>query len=86
MIGRSRARSADEGLPGEAAAWRESWHAPRCCTGDAITVIDSDHCDEARRGPGKSLTECIPLCVFMTAVPIVKLFAWGEGESGGHVL
>jgi hypothetical protein len=27
-------------------------------------------------------------CVFtmITAVPIMKLFAWGEGDSGGHVL
>jgi len=26
------------------------------------------------------------VCVFITAVPILKLFAWGEGDSGGHVL
>ncbi len=26
------------------------------------------------------------MCVFITAVPIRKLFAWGEGHSGGHVL
>jgi hypothetical protein len=26
------------------------------------------------------------VCVFITAVPITKLFAWGEGDSGGHVL
>ena len=25
-------------------------------------------------------------CVFITAVPIIKLFALGEGDSGGHVL
>jgi hypothetical protein len=24
------------------------------------------------------------VCVFITAVPIIKLFAWGEGDSGGH--
>jgi hypothetical protein len=24
--------------------------------------------------------------VFITAVPIIKLFAWGQGDSGGHVL
>jgi hypothetical protein len=24
--------------------------------------------------------------VFITTVPIIKLFAWGEGDSGGHVL
>ena len=26
------------------------------------------------------------MCVLITAVPITKLFAWGEGDSGGHVL
>jgi hypothetical protein len=26
------------------------------------------------------------VCMFITAVPILKLFAWGEGDSGGHVL
>jgi hypothetical protein len=25
-------------------------------------------------------------CVLITAGPITKLFAWGEGDSGGHVL
>ena len=24
--------------------------------------------------------------MFITAVPIIKLFAWGEGDSGGYVL
>ena len=26
------------------------------------------------------------MCVFITAVPITKLFVWGKGDSGGHVL
>ena len=26
------------------------------------------------------------LCVFITEVPIRKLLAWGEGDSGGNVL
>ena len=26
------------------------------------------------------------MCVFISAVPITKLFVWGEGDSGGHVL
>jgi hypothetical protein len=26
------------------------------------------------------------VCEFITAVPNIKLFAWGEGNSGGHVL
>jgi hypothetical protein len=30
------------------------------------------------------ITHC--MCVFITAVPVIKLFAWGEGDSGGHVL
>ena len=34
---------------------------------------------------GKSRVNCT-VCVFITAGPILKLFAWGEGESGGHVL
>jgi len=36
---------------------------------------------------------CMPLrrhtlhvCVFITAGPITKLCAWGEEDSGGHVL
>ena len=24
--------------------------------------------------------------MFIAAVPIIKLFAWGEGDSGGHML
>ena len=28
-------------------------------------------------------TVCV--CVFIIAVPIIKLFAWGEEDSGGHV-
>jgi hypothetical protein len=24
------------------------------------------------------------VCVFVNAVPIIKLFAWGEGDTGGH--
>ncbi len=26
------------------------------------------------------------VCVFITAGPITKLFTWGDGDSGGHVL
>jgi hypothetical protein len=26
------------------------------------------------------------VCVSITAVPIIKLFAWGEGDTRGHVL
>jgi hypothetical protein len=47
-----------------------------------------------RKAPGRGwLRRCPPfvllhgVCVcFMTAGPITKLFAWGEEESGGHVL
>jgi hypothetical protein len=37
---------------------------------------------------GKSAValEEVHVCAFITAVPITKLFAWGEGDSGGHVL
>jgi hypothetical protein len=37
-------------------------------------------------GSGQVRFEPGPVCVFITAVPIIKLFAWGEGDSGGHVL
>ena len=26
------------------------------------------------------------VCVFISAVPIINLFEWGQGNSGGHVL
>jgi hypothetical protein len=26
------------------------------------------------------------VCVFITAGPVTNLFAWGKGDSGGHVL
>jgi hypothetical protein len=39
-----------------------------------------------QRSPSLSLSELEEVCVFITAVPITKLFAWGEGDSGGHVL
>jgi len=29
-----------------------------------------------------SLSYCSTVCVFITEVPITKLFAWGEGDSG----
>ena len=29
---------------------------------------------------------CVYVCVFITAVPIIKMFAWREGDSGGHAL
>jgi hypothetical protein len=34
----------------------------------------------------KKLCLLLPVCVFITAVPIIKLFARGEGDSGGYVL
>jgi hypothetical protein len=41
----------------------------------------------ARRvAAGSELLDLISVCVFITAVPITKLFAWGRGDSGGHVL
>jgi hypothetical protein len=33
-----------------------------------------------------SETSKIGEVVFITALPMTKLFAWGEGDSGGHVL
>jgi hypothetical protein len=39
-----------------------------------------DMCYERRRA------EACVVCVFITAVPNTKLCAWGEEDSGGHVL
>ena len=33
-----------------------------------------------------NITDSTKVCAFITAVPITKLFAWGKGDSGGHVL
>jgi hypothetical protein len=30
--------------------------------------------------------DSLDVCVFVTAVPITKLFEWGEEDSGAHVL
>jgi hypothetical protein len=30
--------------------------------------------------------ESLFVCVFITAVPVTKLLAWGEGNSRGYVL
>jgi hypothetical protein len=37
---------------------------------------------ESKRGRRRGAREC----VFINAVPIIKLFAWGKGDNGGHVL
>jgi hypothetical protein len=46
--------------------------------GAAAALVDS-----RRRGPGGGGGG---LLLFITAVPITKLCAWGEEDSGGHVL
>ena len=35
---------------------------------------------------GKPKESVSALLLFITAVPNTKLFAWGQGDSGGHVL
>jgi hypothetical protein len=48
--------------------------------------------NEATRGSGGAAhrnglgTNAESVCVFITAVPNTKLCAWGEEDSGGHVL
>ena len=45
----------------------------------------STYYKSVRAGGGVTLMlHCV--CVFITAGPITKLCAWGEEESGGHVL
>ncbi len=43
-------------------------------------VIPQQRRERHRRGSPDTV------CVFITEVPITKLFEWGEGDSGGHVL
>jgi hypothetical protein len=39
------------------------------------------------RAEGSMIDACVcSVCVFITAGPITKLFAWGGGDIGGHVL
>ncbi len=43
--------------------------------------------DKAVRVRGSDPGPCVfitAVCVFIAAVPLIKLFAWGEGESGRH--
>ena len=35
--------------------------------------------------PWTRICSTLGVCLLL-AVPIIKLFAWGEGDSGGHVL
>ena len=50
-----------------------------------IKVIMRPPCTRRHRCPKGGIWFC-SVCVFITAVPITKLFAWGEGDCGGHVL
>ena len=54
------------------------WLTPR-----APTMTNTRSVDESERH--REMVS-FSVCVFITAVPIIKLFAWGEGNSGGHVL
>jgi len=47
----------------------------------AMMPVERDDNDNWIFGP-----RCHCVCVFTTAGPSTKLFAWGEGDSGGHVL
>jgi hypothetical protein len=40
----------------------------------------------SERGGGLFITVLNPVCVFITAGPVIKLCAGGEGDSEGHVL
>jgi hypothetical protein len=58
-----------------AIAARRVHNCPACIVG----VSGGNPDDELRHGTAT-------VCVFVTAVPITNLLAWGEGDSGGHVL
>jgi hypothetical protein len=56
---------------------REHLEGPESCQPDAHAVPIIKLC---------VFITAYSVCVFTTAGPITKLFAWGEGDSGGHVL
>jgi hypothetical protein len=58
---------------------------PLCAyTGGAHAVFDEIMAYVADNSQRVHLNELA--CVFITAVPNTKLCAWGEEDSGGHVL
>jgi hypothetical protein len=60
----------------------EHMHEVLCCAGTTSMLRYYDHDHYHGTGFGKAR----PMCVFITAVPNTKLWAWGEEDSGGHVL
>jgi hypothetical protein len=51
-----------------------------------VPAAASSHCILRARDLGMlALVFGLCVCVFITAVPIINLFAWGEGDSGGSV-
>jgi hypothetical protein len=56
----------------------------KCVFGGERDCVKEGGGGEGERERVRLLQGCS--CVFITAVPIIKLFAWGEGDSGGHVL
>jgi hypothetical protein len=36
--------------------------------------------------PKNKIAACVAMLLFISAGPSTKLFAWGEGDGGGHVL
>jgi len=65
-----------------------------CGNGERISATDSSCWTSAFSGlkvtiAQSTMAPCrseVVACVFVTAVPITKLFAWGVGHWGGHVL
>jgi hypothetical protein len=56
----------------------------QACDHSWISAGPETHIQQARTklsaGPGVTV-----VCVFITAVPVTKLFAWGEGDSVGDM-
>jgi hypothetical protein len=56
----------------------DTYNSVRMGGGDSGSVLIIKRSRRARKPES--------VCVLITAVPIIKLFVWGEGNSGGHVL
>ena len=61
-------------------------------SGCVLSIVDIPMVAAVRSHHGRQFfleltrTKVTGTSVFITTVPITKLFAWGEGDSGGHVL
>jgi len=69
------------------ASWKRGRFTTLQQSGECVDLVaEEEAAEEQQRERELEESRKRSVCVFITAVPITKLFAWGEGDSGGHVL